>query len=78
MSMKLIFERRLLTLRMQQLEELEIACLKTETDHGPWTKLTEHYEITDEDDRRLTYADKAISIIDRDDIWPGSWKHSRF
>ena len=64
--------------QMLQLEERETACVKTETDHGPWTRMKECCEITDEDDRWLTYADKAISIIDRDDIWPGSWKHSRF
>ena len=50
---------------------METACVKTETDHGPWTKMREqlHCEITDEDDRWLTYADKAMSMIDRDDIW---------
>ena len=57
--------------QMKQLEELETACVKTETDHGPWTKMKECCEITDEDDRWLTYADKAISMIDRDDIWRG-------
>ena len=33
--------------------------------------MREHCEITDEDDRWLTYADKAISMVDRDDIWRG-------
>ena len=53
----------------KQLEALETACVKTQTDHGPWTEMREHCEISDEDDRWLTYADKAISMIDRDDIW---------
>ena len=53
--------------QMQQLEELE-ACVKTEIAHSPWTKMREICEITDEDDRWVTYADKAISMIDRDDI----------
>ena len=63
--------------QMQQLEELETAYVKTEIGHGSWTNMREHCEINDEDDRWLTYADKAISMIDRD-IWRGSWKHSRF
>ena len=57
--------------QMQQLEELETACVKTEITYSPWTAMREHCEITDEDDRWLTYAVKAISIIDRDDIWRG-------
>ena len=56
--------------QMKQLEELETACVQTETDHGPWTKTREHREITDEDDRWMTCANKAISMIDRD-IWRG-------
>ena len=57
--------------QMQQLEELETACVKTETVHGPWTKMRKHCEITDEVDRWMAYAGKAMSIIDRDDIWLG-------
>ena len=64
--------------QMQQLEEQETAYVKTETDHVPRTKMREHCEIVDEDDRWLTYADKAIQMIDRDDIWRGSRKHSKF
>ena len=56
---------------MQQLEELETACVKTEIAYSPWTATREHCEITDEDDRWLTYADKVISMVDRDDIWRG-------
>ena len=57
--------------QMQQLEELETACVKTEVVYSSWTAMREHCEITDEDDRWLTYADKAISMVDRDDIWRG-------
>ena len=57
--------------QMQQLEELETACVKTEIAHSPWTNMREICGITDEDDRCVTYADKAISMIDRDDIWRG-------
>ena len=47
--------------QMQQLEELETACVKTGIAHSPVTKMREHCEITDEDDRWLTYADKSES-----------------
>ena len=57
--------------QMQQFEELETACVKTEIGHGPWTKMRGHCEITDEDDRWMSYAGKAMSMIDRDDIWRG-------
>ena len=54
--------------QMLQLEERETACVKTEIAQSRWTKMREICEITDEDDQWVTYADKAISMIDRDDI----------
>lgn len=33
--------------------------------------MREHCEITDEDERWLIYADQAMSMIDREDIWRG-------
>ena len=44
--------------------------------------MRDHCKITDEDERWLKYADQAISIIKREDIWRGIvkackiWKYS--
>ena len=57
---------------MQRLEELETAWVKQETaDHVSWIMMRGRCGITDEDDLWLIYADKVISMIDRDDIWRG-------
>lgn len=67
--------------QIQQLEELE-SCVKmdtvtrepceiSETDGNQWTAMREHCEITDEGERWMIYANQAISMIDREDIWRG-------
>ena len=55
--------------QMQQLEELETACVKMEISHDAWTKIRGHCEIADEDDEWMSYARRAMLMIDRDDIW---------
>ena len=73
--MKLIFERHLLTTSWLDLYSRSLSIDRWNSWKSwreiaqSWTKMREICGITDEDDRCVTYADKAISMIDRDDIW---------
>lgn len=52
--------------QIQQLNKLK-SCAKTdEIDGNQWTTVREHYEISDEGERWLTYADQAVSMVNRE------------
>ena len=54
--------------QIQQLEK-QGTCEKTNSDL--WTNFRECCRASNEDERWLNYADKAISMIDRGDMWQG-------
>ena len=56
--------------KIEQLEKEKIV-KRDQIDGNPWTGFRKCFEILDDEERWITYAERALSMLDHDVMWQG-------